>query len=154
MFFTIICRKMPFSGLSLKLREFVFPEELELKSFHVENTVRGCYWTHGEGWSRPKQYLSRELGERARQRGPCFEQNVSLLRYNPSPTESHHLYMQWCCLGNRLYPSMEVGGIAHGYLACVKVKPPPSSREVGSVSFVSLSKCLSVFKITWKQLLR
>ena len=54
---------MPFSALSLKLREFVFPVELELKSFHVENTVRGCYRTHGEeGWSRPKQYLSRELG--------------------------------------------------------------------------------------------
>ena len=63
MFFRIICRKMPFFGLSLKLREFVFPEQLELKSFHVDNTVRGCYGTHSEGWSHPKQYLSRELGK-------------------------------------------------------------------------------------------
>ena len=31
----------------------------------MENTVRGCYGSHGEeGWSRPKQYLSREFGKK------------------------------------------------------------------------------------------
>ena len=31
----------------------------------MENTVRGCYGSRGEeGWSRPKQYLSREFGKK------------------------------------------------------------------------------------------
>ena len=29
----------------------------------------------------------RELGKELGKGGPCFEQNVSLLRYNPSPNE-------------------------------------------------------------------
>ena len=48
--------------------------------------------------------------------------------------------MQWycACLGNRLYPSLVMGGIAHGDLACVQVKLPGNSREVGSFSIVNL----------------
>ena len=119
MFFRIICRKMPFSGLSLKLREFVFPEELELKSFHVENTVRGCYGTHGEErWSRPKQYLSRELGKKLGKGGLVLSKMCHCSGITHHLMNAHHLYMQWCCLGNRLYPSMEVGGIAD-WVSCL-----------------------------------
>ena len=93
---------MSFSELSLKLREFVFPEELELKSFHVENTVRGWYGSCGEGWSRLKQYLSRELGNELGKGSLVLSKMCHCSGMTHHLMNAHHLYMQWCCLGNRL----------------------------------------------------